>query len=266
MRSFLISQQGDVWNVIRRSRITCSRLADVLCEPTTRASKNGPAGSERSEKSKYRKELLTERITNHMQDHYVSQPMLDGINREKSARVLYEAHQQVMVDTSVGFQLHPAMDWFGGSSDGLVEDDGGIEIKCPTDTVHMQYLIEKRAKPSFIPDEYLPQIVGNMICSGRQWWDFISFNPYFPGDLMLIRTRLYRETIESSITEIEERIAAFNAEIEYSLAELGLPPTQWILPTADGKMPTHIPEFGDYDSAKSFEQNCEFLDGAEVIP
>ncbi len=265
MRAFLISQQGDAWTAVRRKRITGSRLADVLAEPTTRATKNGPAGGERANKTNYRQELLTERITDHAVDHFVSQAMINGSEREPHARMLYEAQMQTVVDTSVGFQLHPTMDFAGGSPDGLIGDDGGLELKSPTDMVHMSYILEKRKNPNFIPDEYLPQVIGNMIFCQRAWWDWASFNPYFPGDLMLIRTRLYRETIESRIPEIEERISAFNAEIEYSLVELGLPPTQWILPTAEGKLPNSLPEFGDYDDAKSFEQNCNFMH-EEIIP
>lgn len=266
MRSFLIPQNSDNWLIVRRSRITCSRLADVLAAPLAKASKNGPAGSERANKTNYRNELLTERITNHAVDHFVSRPMQEGIEREPYARVLYEATEQVMVDTSVGFQLHPKMDFFGGSSDGLIGENGGLELKSPTDLVHMQYILEKRKDPTFIPLEYLPQVIGNLICHNRAWWDWVSFNPYFPDGLKLVRTRLHREDIEQrfdKIEFIEEKVAAFNAEIEYNLVELGLPPTEWIMPTPNGKLPSQELE---YDPAKSFASNCDFLGEGGITP
>ena len=153
------SQQSDLWLASRIGRLTGSRLGDVMAPPTTRASSRKgvayPAGSEALAKEDYRRELVVERIYRRHLDHFVTRAMQDGIEREPFARMLYEADTSQIVEL-VGFALHPEWDWFGASADGLCGDDGGVELKCPTDMVHDGYAADVQT----LADEYKWQCLG----------------------------------------------------------------------------------------------------------
>ena len=236
MRVFHCRQQSDLWYSLRRGRITCSRLGDVLAPPITRKSSRGEAGTEALAREKYRKDLVAERLTLHGVSHYVTRAMEEGVEREPFARMIYEAETQQVVE-QVGFVLHPEWDWFGGSADGLCGDDGGVELKCPTEGVHLSYI----QNPDLLIEEYKWQSIGNLLCAGREWWDLASFNPYFPDDLKLLRVRMHRSEYLAEIDRIGEEVPKFDAEVEAEIAALGQPPTTWAIPKENSEISTEIP-------------------------
>ena len=77
-----------------------------------------------------------------------------------------------------GFFIHDEISRLGASPDGLVGTDGLIEIKCPTSAVHIDTLITKQ-----IPVEYEWQMLCEMACTGRQWCDYVSYDPRMPKHL-----------------------------------------------------------------------------------
>ena len=94
-----------------------------------------------------------------------------GTEHEVNAKVAYtKASGQEIED--VGFVLPDHTDAFGGSPDGLVEDDGLIEIKCPAP----ETLISYHASGG-IPAQYKPQVQGLLLITGRAWCDFFVFHP-----------------------------------------------------------------------------------------
>src|ERR1700734_2070251 len=129
-RLFHCKQQSDLWVAARRGRVTGSRLGDMMAPPTTKAStRKGvkmEAGSEAAAKEEYRRELVVERIYKQAVNHFTSRAMLEGLEREPFARMLYEADTQQVVE-EIGFALHYEWDWFGSSADGLCGVDGGVE-------------------------------------------------------------------------------------------------------------------------------------------
>jgi hypothetical protein len=180
-----------------------------------------PAGSEALAKSDYRKELVVERIYRRAGDHFVTRAMQNGADREPFARMLYEADTQQIVEP-VGFALHPMWDWFGVSADGLVGDDGGVELKCPTEGVHDEYA----ADPQVMADEYKWQCLGCMICfPERKWWDLCSFSPYAPDAIKLVKFRFHRSDWTMAMAAIEYTAIEFQSEIETIIAKRGLLPT-----------------------------------------
>jgi hypothetical protein len=108
---------------------------------------------------------------------------------------------------------HPTIEWFGCSPDGLVGEDGLIEIKCPNTTTHIEYLQE--GKP---PSKYIPQMMAQMACTGRKWCDFASFDPRMPEELQLFVVRLNRD--DAYIQEMETEVKKFLDEVEQVLAQL----------------------------------------------
>lgn len=133
-----------------------------------------------------------------------TQPMLDGTEREPLARALYEGVNGVLVD-EVGFCQHDTI-FTGVSPDGLIDADGMLEIKCPTEAVHRSYMLRTDEPP-----EYRAQIQGQLWVTQRAWCDFASFNPAFPQNAQLIVRRVHRD--EAYISELEAAVIKFNQEV-----------------------------------------------------
>ena len=112
-----------------------------------------------------------------------------------------------------GFAIHPKLEWFGASPDGLVGDEGLIEIKCPKSTTHLETIASGE-----IPEEYLPQMMAEMACAERQWVDFVSFDPRMPKSLQLWVKRFNRD--EKCIGLLEQEVEKFLQEVVFKLAEL----------------------------------------------
>lgn len=191
-----IGEQGSVeWLYSRVGHATASRFGDA-----TNFLKKGGESAKRYD---YRMELLVERLTGQPSEHYVSEYMEWGSAQERAARMAYERHSNNLVLVP-GFINHPSLAMCGGSCDGLVDDDGIIEIKAPTSTTHIETLLTKTC-------EHLPQIMGNLWITGRQWCDFVSFDPRLPEHLQLYVQRIERD--EQFIATLEAMIGAFLAEV-----------------------------------------------------
>lgn len=219
------AQQSDLWLAAKLGRISGSRLGDVMALPTTKASiRKGiscAAGTEALIKEAYRKELVVERIYRKHIDHFVTRAMQDGTEREPFARMLYEADTSQVVEL-VGFVLHPEWDWFGVSADGLCGEDGGVELKCPTDIVHDGYC----ADPETLAADYIWQCLGCLVCfPERSWWDLCSFNPNAPDAIKLVKHRFQRSDWLEVIAGIEKESRLMHQSVEAEIARRGLPPT-----------------------------------------
>ena len=230
-RLFHCKQQSDLWIAARRGRITGSRLGDMMAPPITRGSTRGPKGTEAAAKQTYRRELIVERIYKQAVNHFNSRAMQEGIEREPFARMLYEADTQQIVEL-VGFALHHEWDWFGASADGLCGEDGGVELKSPTEMVHDSYV----ADPMVMVAEYQWQCLGCLTCfPGREWWDLASFSPHAPDAIKLVKFRFHRSDHLETIRQIEDTAQEFHAEVEMAIAARGLPPTVFdIMPEQEG--------------------------------
>lgn len=204
MRVIDCEQGSGAWLAARSGRITASRVADVLAY--------AKKGGETQKRADYRIELVSERLTGLAIDKYVTFAMKEGTRLEPEARTEYELAQDIMLDR-IGFAIHPAMDFSGASPDGLVGKDGGVEIKCPTRTTHLEYLMA-----GVVPPEYEPQMVWNMVCCERMWWDFVSYCPDFPEPLKMFTIRLQRD--EARIDVIDAEVRKFHAEVETTIRQL----------------------------------------------
>jgi len=226
------TQGDDLWCSARVGRITGSNVDALLAPPTTRQStRKGvvfPAGSEALEKAEYRQKLVVERIYGRAVNNVTTQYMKDGSDREPFARMIYEAEMQFPVEL-VGFALHHEWDWFGCSPDGLCGEDGGIELKCPTEMVHLDYADD----PAILGEQYKGQCLAGLICfPEREWWDCCAFQPFAPNSIKLVKApRFHRSDWAETIAQIEDEAQKMNAEIEAEIARRGLPPTQWRIVT-----------------------------------
>ena len=197
-----MEQRTDEWLKARCGLFTASRFADLLAKTKTGVS---------ASRSNYIAQILCERLTGKVSESYMNQAMMIGTEREPLARALYEAHTGVLVD-EVGFIKHLDLPC-GASPDGLIGNDGGIEIKCPQPAAHLEYLLYDEA-----PSKYMAQIQGCMWMSGRAWWDFVSFNPDFPDHLQLKIVRVKRD--DAFIDKIEKEIINADAEVQEKISAI----------------------------------------------
>jgi putative phage-type endonuclease len=192
----MIEQGSPEWLAIRLGKVTASRIADVMAK-----GKSGEAAT----REDYRTELVVQRLTNEPGESFTNAAMEWGTQTEPMARIAYEAQANVFVE-QVAFVDHSTIEWFGCSPDGLVSETGLVEIKCPASKTHIKYLLG--GKP---PAKYVPQMQCQMAVTGREWCDFVSYDPRLPEDLQLFVVRLERD---------EEYIKAMEAEVEKFLGEV----------------------------------------------
>jgi hypothetical protein len=189
----------------RLGKATASRMKDIC-----KKQKNGGYYADRAN---YLKELVYERLTNREVNHFRTSAMQRGIELEPRARATYELREGVTVDR-VGFVDHPTLLMSGASPDGLIGDDGGLEIKCPEYAVHQETLVAED-----IPEDNLWQMHWNMAClPERQWWDFVSFNPEFPASMTYFGKRLMRD--DAVIAKMTEEVELFLQEVDQRVAYL----------------------------------------------
>lgn len=197
MNTATIQQGSPEWFAARCGKATASRFSDVLAKLKS--------GAESASRKNYRARLVVERLTGKPLETFSNAAMQQGVEREPLARMAYEAETGNLVE-EVGFFQHPAMD-AGASPDGLVNADGMLEIKCPQLATHLEYL-NLPAEPA----EYTAQIQGQLWICGRDWTDFVSFNPDFPDHLQLIVRRIQRD--DAYIAKLAAEVALFLDEVE----------------------------------------------------
>ena len=190
-----MEQRTPEWFAKRLGLVTASRIADVMAKTKTGAS---------ASRSGYMAQLITERLTGAPTEGYQSAAMEWGTEQEPVARAAYEAREGVLVD-EVDFVRHPMLE-AGASPDGLVGEDGCIEIKCPNTSTMLEY-IETRS----IPRKYLLQMQWQLACTGRNWCDFVAFDPRLPEHLRLLVIRVPRD--EAVISEIAGEVGRFLNEL-----------------------------------------------------
>ena len=197
MRVVECEQGSPEWRQARAGVITASRVNEVV-----RTIKTGESAARRN----YKWEILSERLSGEpTPEGRLGRARENGHELEPLARAAYEISRDVMVD-QVGFILHPTMDFFGCSPDGLIGEEGGLEIKCPNISTHLNYIME-----GIVPVEYEPQMVSGMACSKLPWWDFVSYSNRVPERMQLFVVRLYRD--DARIEAIEKAVTEFDAEV-----------------------------------------------------
>ena len=201
-------QKSPQWLKQRVGNVTASRLADIMGKK-----KDGNYYQKRID---YMDEIIAEILSGELVEHYVSAEMDFGSEYEAEARSQYELRNEVFVD-QVGFVLHPEIARCGASPDGLVGNDGGVEIKVPKTITHLRW---KRA--GIVPPEYKWQMYLNMDCclidQPRQWWDFFSYDPRLKGELSVFQVRLHRN--EEEIQLMRGTITTFLEELADSIMRL----------------------------------------------
>jgi putative phage-type endonuclease len=199
----MIEQRSDLWFQARIGKVTASRVADVLAKTKTGYS---------ATRDNYMAQLVCERLTGQKGESFTNAAMQWGTETEPLARISYEVSRNVLVD-EVGFVPHPTIEMAGASPDGLVGDDGLLEIKCPNTATHIETLLSQT-----VPGKYNTQMQFQMACTGRSWCDFVSFDNRLPAELQLFVKRVPRDNMY--IRLMEEEIIKFLNELDIKIAQL----------------------------------------------
>ena len=198
-------QGSDSWFAARCGMITASRLGDIM-----RKTKWG----ESTYKTRLRMELAIERITGKSASpNFMNQAMQDGVEREPSARKLFEAITGKEVALCGSFD-HPEIVNTSASPDGLIRgEDAVLELKCPTHITHAKNLLSEK-----MPKNYEYQVQWQIACTESEYAYFASYHPDFPKELRLKWVKVLRDNI--MILEIEDEVRKFDVEVEELINQL----------------------------------------------
>lgn len=186
-----LEQRSQEWHQARLGIPTASNFDKIV---TTKGELSKSA-------EKYMWQLAGERVSGIVQASFKSDYMERGSNVETEAIGFYELIRDTEIKR-VGFCLHDSKR-YGCSPDGLVGDDGGVQIKCPIISTQVGYLLNGK-----LPTDYFQQVQGELMITGRKWWDFVS---YLPGLKPLI-VRVERD--EAFISKLESALETFCNELE----------------------------------------------------
>jgi len=200
----VIEQGTPEWHQLRCGKVTASRVADIV-----RKVKSGGVSASRQ---RYLGELVAERLTGAPTVGFKSADMEWGNANEDNARQFYAFMNDVTLET-IAFVPHPTIEMAGASPDRLVGADGLVEIKAPAVHTHIDTLLTDAIEP-----DYLKQMCWQMACTGRQWVDYVSYEPRLPENLRMFTKRVHRD--ETAIKAMEAEVEKFLAEVEDTIHQL----------------------------------------------
>ena len=195
----LTMEQGSLeWDLARLGKVTGSRVDGALKAKTTQAYQELKA------------ELLAERLTNQPKK-FTAAAVAWGHEHEAMARLEHSFIESLPI-REVGFvELTKHM---GCSPDGLINDDGMVQYKCPKNSsVHIKTLLTRA-----VPKEYVAQLQWELFITGRQWTKFVSFDPRMPEELRLAILNV--EADESFQADMVDKVDKFIADMESDLQRL----------------------------------------------
>lgn len=198
-----IEQGSDEWLMLRLGKLTASKFSDVISKG------RGKAPSKTRESYMY--QLAAEILTGEPTDFFKNSAMQWGTDCEPAARAAYELKHDIEVIECAFIERDK---WVGVSPDGLVGDNGLLEIKCPNTVTHLKYFMA-----GTMPEEYLAQVQGQLWVSGRDWCDFVSYDPRVRTEADYFELRVNRD--EEYIKELEAQCSAFVEDLKELLIKLG---------------------------------------------
>ena len=194
-------QLSDEWFAVKCGKISASNMSAVLAK--------GRGNSESKTRKSYMCRLIAERLSGMPQETYTNGSMQWGIETEPQAR---EAYEMAKLDTVKQVGFIEVNEYLGCSPDGLVGEDGLLEVKCPNTSTHIQYILDGK-----MPAEYVLQVQTQLWVCERQWCDFVSFDPRVTvRPFWCIRV----ERDEKKIQDISDGVDAFVEEMETLIAKI----------------------------------------------
>lgn len=202
--SDIIEQGSAEWFEARLGLVTASQLTAVMSK--------GRGSAPSATRATYMAQLIAERLSGSPTEGFNSAAMQHGTDTEPQARAAYAMNRGQIVE-EVGFVVHPIIKDSGASPDGMVGDNGLVEIKCPLTKTHLETLKTGRA-----PTTYIKQMQWQMACTGRHWCDFVSFDPRMPSNMRIKIIRVERDN--ALIAEMEAEVFNFIADMHSEIQAL----------------------------------------------
>lgn len=198
-----IEQGSQEWLELRLGKVTASKFKDVM----TNGRGNKPSATAKT----YMIKLVAEILRGEPLPFFENDAMKWGTETEPQARAMYELKNDVEVKEVAFVELN---EFVGVSPDGLVGEDGLLEIKCPNTETQIKRFLDDVGLPS----DYEAQVQGQLWVTGRQWCDFVSFDPRIDVEASYIQTRVYRD--EEYIGKLEEKVSIFVEEMKSMINKL----------------------------------------------
>jgi len=197
LKFYDVKQNSEEWYKLRSGKLTSSNLPKIMANL-------GKAFGEPAKK--YAVNIAIEQITGEpIASTYTNEHMQRGHEQEPIARMLYENEHFCDVDNGGFF----GSEFIGCSPDGLISKDGLIEIKSVIGSVHYANVKRQNVDPA-----YKWQVYGNVMLTGREWIDFVSYCADFPEDKQLFTHRVFAKDLEDEFKQLNERIAEFKTLVE----------------------------------------------------
>ena len=199
-----LEQRTDEWFEARLGMVTASRISEVVGKTSS--------GGYSSSRANYMTDLILEKITGKQVEKFSSQAMEWGTEKENDALNVYGFHSSNNVNLC-GFIRHNEIDGAGASPDGLIGEEGLVEIKCPNSATHLKTLLNGK-----IAKKYILQMQFQMACTGRKWCDFVSYDPRFEGNMTIFIKKVDRD--DKLIDGLNKEVLLFINEMDEKIKKL----------------------------------------------
>jgi putative phage-type endonuclease len=185
---FDVQQNSPEWDAHRLGKFTASMFGDLFATHTTATYRNAI------------RKVAFEKVTGESPESFTNEYMQRGHEIELLAREAYQQANMVEVSNGGFFELD---EWTGCSPDGLVGENGLVEIKSPKFSTMIDYIMDNK-----LPSIYRHQIQGQLFVTGRQWVDFYAYHP----KLKSVTLRIERD--ENLINEIQLQLKSSILEVQ----------------------------------------------------
>jgi hypothetical protein len=203
-----IEQGSDEWHDQRRGIITASVVGRLITPATIKPASN-------PESRALTAQLAAERITGYTEPTYFNDDMARGVEDEPRAVDIYAEHYAPV--TTTGFMVRD--DWgfrIGYSPDGLVGDNGLIEVKSRRQKKHLQTILADE-----VPAENMAQLQCGLLVSGRDWIDYVSYCGGMPLYLKRVHPDAkWQDAIVEAVTRFEDAVAHTIAKYLEAITEM----------------------------------------------
>lgn len=204
MDSTGLIQGSPEWIQARCGSVGGSSISDLLSK--------GKNGAESTGYANLRAKIVCERLSGCVIETFKNAYMDRGNEDEGAAREVYEFVTGNTVE-QVGLIRHPTIPHFHASPDGLIGEEGMLELKRKIPALHIAYLLKNE-----VPAEYKKQMTAQMACSGRKFVDFASYCPELSENLQLFVVRFFRD--EAAIMGMEQAVIEFNKSVDDMIRRL----------------------------------------------
>lgn len=217
-----VEQRSPEWFQLRNGTVTAS-VVGKLVTPTLKVADNDTSRTTT-------RTLVAERITGWSESSPMTSDMWRGVEMEPYARDHYSGLYEQAVE--YGYMERQGDGWsLGLSPDGVIRDEGLLEVKCPRAQTHVRTILDDQ-----VPANYIPQLQAALLVSGRDWIDFVSYVSGMP----LYCKRVYPDpkwhaAIEAACRAFEDNAIALVADYRARVA--GLPTTERIDPYPEIEIP-----------------------------